>query len=128
MFSKGQNTVEASTFSSKFIAAKICVEYITALRFKLQMFGIPFHGPTSMLCDNESVVKNSSILASTLNKKHNSFAYHLVRWNVAAGVVKVAWIDGKYNHADTMTQRLPTERRLFLFGEWTHCTLLNVAN
>jgi len=34
-FSKRQNTVEASTFSSEFIATKICIEYIAALRFKL---------------------------------------------------------------------------------------------
>ena len=118
-FSKRQNTVEASTFSSEFIAAKICVEHITALRFKLRMFGIPFEGPTNLLCENESVVKNSSILSSTLNKKHSSITYHSVRWNVAAGVIRVAWIDGEYNLADAMTKRLSAERRLSLFGEWT---------
>ena len=39
-YSKKQNTVEASTFSSKFIAMKACVEEITALWFKLRMFGV----------------------------------------------------------------------------------------
>ena len=40
-YSKRQNTVEVSTFSSEFIAAKCCLEHITALRFKLRMFGVP---------------------------------------------------------------------------------------
>ena len=119
-FSKRQNTVEASTFSSEFIAAKVCVEHITALRFKLRMFGVHIDGPTNMLCDNESVVKNSSLLSSTLNKKHSSIAYHSVRWNVAAGVVRMAWIDGRFNLADAMTKRLSMERRQELFGEWTY--------
>jgi hypothetical protein len=119
-FSKRQNTVEASTFSSEFIAAKVCIEHITALRFKLRMFGVPLDGPTRVLCDNESVVKNSSLLSSTLNKKHSSIAYHSVRWNVAAGVVKFAWIDGRYNLADAMTKRLSMERRQELFGGWTY--------
>ena len=31
VYSKRQNTVEASTFSSEFIAMKACIEHITAL-------------------------------------------------------------------------------------------------
>ena len=78
-YSKRQNTVESSTFSSEFIALKTCMESIVALRYKLRMFGIPFEGPTQVLCDNKSVVDNSSKLESKLNKKHNAIAYHAVR-------------------------------------------------
>ena len=84
------------------------------------MFGIPIDGPAKMFCDNESVVKNSSVLSSTLNKKHSSIAYHSVRWAVAAGIVKIAWIDTKYNLADAMTKRLTVDSRDRLFGEWTY--------
>ena len=112
--------MEASTFSSEFIAAKACVEYITAFHFKLRMFGVPLDGPTKVLCDNESVVKNSSLLASTLNKKHSSIAYHYVRWNVAARVIVMAWIDTNYNFPDAMTKRLVVEKRMQLFGAWTY--------
>ena len=90
---KIQNTVEASTFSSEFIADRTCVEHITALRFKLCMFGIPAVDSTKILFDNASVVKNYFILSFTLNKKHISIVHHFVRWHVAAGVIKVAWID-----------------------------------
>ena len=68
--------------------------------FKLRMFGVPLGGSditktddaAYVYCDNETVVKNSTLVASTLNKKHSSIAYHFVRWNVAAGMISLAWI------------------------------------
>jgi hypothetical protein len=72
--SKRQNTVEASTFGSEFIAAKTAVEMVEGLR----MMGFPLLGPTSVFCDNQSVVTNASQPESTLSKKHNSIAYHRV--------------------------------------------------
>ena len=105
-YSMRQNTVETSTFSSVIIAMKACVEHITALRFILQIFGVPVEESTKVICNNESVLKNSSILASTLNKKHILFAYHSVNFNVSAGVMKVAWIYTNSNLADAMTKRL----------------------
>lgn len=119
-YSKKQNTVESSTFSSEFIAAKVCMEYIVALRYKLYMFGIPVDGPADMLCDNQSVVNNCTKLESTLNKKHCSIAYHAVRWAVAAGIIRVGKIDTGWNIADAMTKRLTVAKRDTLFGEWTY--------
>ena len=49
---KRQNTVEASTFSGDFIAAKSCVEHITSLRFKLRILGIPVVESTKIICHN----------------------------------------------------------------------------
>ncbi|CAJ1959256.1 unnamed protein product [Cylindrotheca closterium] len=119
--SKRQNTVEASTFGSEFIALKACIEAIAHLRFKLRMFGIPLEDePTHIFCDNESVVTNATKVESTLNKKHNSIAYHYTRWNVAAGVVDVSWTPGMLNLADVFTKRLTLERRGRLYGEWTY--------
>ena len=119
-YSKRQNTVESSTFSSEFIALKTCMESIVALRYKLRMFGIPFEGPTQVLCDNKSVVDNSSRIESKLNKKHNAIAYHAVRWSVAAATIIVGKIDGELNLSDAMTKRLTAQRREFLFGSWTY--------
>ena len=59
-FSKRQNTVETSTFGSEFIAMKQAVEMIEGLRYKIRMMGIEISGPTSLFCDNQSVVKNAS--------------------------------------------------------------------
>ncbi len=43
-YSKRQNTVEASTFGSEFIAAKIAVEMVEGLRYKLRMMGVQVDG------------------------------------------------------------------------------------
>ena len=70
-YSKRQQTVETSTFSAEFIALKVCLEAIEHLRFKLRCFGVPMEKgePTYVFCDNESVVKNTTNVESTLNKK-----------------------------------------------------------
>ena len=119
-YSKRQNTVESSTFSSEFIAMRTLVESIRGLRYKLKMFGVPIDGPSRVLCDNEKVVHNSSLLESTLNKKHSSIAYHATRWAVAAGIILVGWIPTGYNLADALSKTLPANTRDFLFGEWTY--------
>ena len=115
--------METSAFSAEFVALKECIEDIEALRFKLRMFGIPIseeHGATHIYCDNESMVKNSSYVESTLNKKHSEVAYHFTRWNVAAKVCTIAWIDTALNIADAFTKRTSAKVREFLFGEWTY--------
>ena len=102
---------------------KECIESIEALRYKLRMFGVPIsteHPETCIYCDNKGVVKNSTKVESTLHNKHSEVAYHFTRWNVAAGVVSVAWIETAYDLADAFTKRLSSGVRDFLFGEWTY--------
>ena len=102
------------------------LEDIEHLRFKLRMFGIPLYedeegnNATYIFCDNESLVKNSTNVESSLNKKHSSVAYHFARWNVAAGVCKIAWIPTGRNIADALTKRLPERKREELYGDWTY--------
>ena len=86
-YSKAQNTVETSTFGSEFTAMRIAVELLESLRYKLRMFGIPLEGAVNTFCDNSSVVTNASQPASTLEKKHNSIAYHRVWEAIAANVL-----------------------------------------
>jgi len=105
-YSKSQNTVESSTFGSEFVALRIAVEMIEALRYKLRMFGIPIDGPANVFCDNKSVVTNSTIPTSLLSKKHNSIAYHRVRESVAAGTIRIAKVHTKENLADLLTKPL----------------------
>ena len=118
--SKRQNTVESSSFSSEFIAMKSCVEHISALRYKLRMFGVSIDESAKILCDNQSVVTNSSKIGLTLSKKHCSIAYHAVRWAVAAAVISIGWIPTELNLADAMTKRLTVLKREKLFGNWTY--------
>lgn len=105
-YSKQQNTVETSTFGSEFVAARIAVELIESLRYKLRMFDIPIDGLTNVYCDNDSVCSNSTKPESTLKKKHNAIAYHRVREAVAAGTIRVAWEPTDTNIADMLTKCL----------------------
>ncbi len=109
-FSKHQNTVETSTFGSKFIAAQIAIELVEALRYKLRMFGIPIEGPTNCYIDNDSVVSSSTQPESTLKKRHLAIAYHRVREVVAAGIVRIAYEASSTNIADMLTKILPAEK------------------
>jgi len=103
-YSKRQNTVEASSFGLEYIALRICTEMVEALRYKLRCFGVPVEGPADVLCDNQSVVTNSSVPTSVLNKRHNAICYHRVHEAQAAGVIRVGWIEGKENVADLFTK------------------------
>ena len=67
---------------------------VEGLWYKLRMMGIPLAGPSSVFCDNELVVKNSTAPESTLKKRHNAIAYHRAREAQAAGIIRVAWESG----------------------------------
>ena len=87
------------------------------------MFGIPIsedQPATFILCDNESVVKNTSNVESSLNKNHSAIAYHFSRWNVAAGLCTIVWIPTGENIANAMTKRLAKAVRYYLFGNWIY--------
>ena len=114
--SKRQNTVESSTFGSELVAMRIAKELIVALRCKLRMFGIPIDGPANVCCDNQGVVKNTSLPESTLSKKHNAINCHTCREAVAAGIMRVAKEPTESNLADLFTKALSRSRRTELLA------------
>jgi len=105
-YSKRQSTVESSTHGAELIAARIGVELVEALRYKLRMFGIPVDEPTSLYCDNQSVVHNGTRPESTLKKKHNSIAFHKLREAVAADYIRLYKVPSDLNVADLLTKPL----------------------
>jgi len=105
-YSKSQSTIESSTFGSEFVAMRILVEMLEAMRYKLRMMGIPIDGPANVFCDNRSVVTNATVPTSTLKKKHNSIAYHRVREAVAAGILRTTKVHTSENLADLLTKPL----------------------
>ena len=110
-YSKRQNTVETSTFGSEIVALRIAIELIDSLRYKLRMFGVPLSGPARVFCDNESVVKTTTIPESRLKKKHCSIGYHRIRESVAAGAVLIYYETSETNLADLFTKPLSASRR-----------------
>ena len=90
---------------------KTAMDLIEALRYKLRMFGIPVEEATRVLCDNQAVVRNTTMPESTLKQKHNSIAYHRNRECVAAGMAIVGKVDTDSNIADLGTKVLPYPKR-----------------
>ena len=114
-YSKRQNSVETSTYSSEMVALRIVAEKIIDLRYKLRMFGIPIDGYANVFCDNEAVYKSTSVAELTLKKKHNSVAYHKIRECTAAGILVVHKEDMGSNLADSLTKSLsPDKRKYFI--------------
>ncbi len=123
-YSKRQNTVESSSFGSEFVALRIARDLVVILRYKLRSFGIPIEGPhddpdgpTLVHCDNNGVVKNTTMPESTLSKKHVSINYHAVQEAVAAGIILVSKEDSVTNIADAFTKVLPAPRRKSIFDD-----------
>lgn len=74
--------------------------------------------PANLLCDNQSVVLNTMRVESTLQRKHNAIAYHYVREQVAAGMIRVGKVASEANLADPLTKVLPLVQRRWLFDQW----------
>ena len=60
----------------------------------IAMLGVPVID-SYMFGDNQSVLTNSTVPHSQLNKRHNALAYHRVQEAIAAAVMKFFKIDGK---------------------------------
>ena len=82
------------------------MEMIEALHYKLCMFGVPIEGPANAMCDNLSLVTNSTLPTSTLKKKHNTICYHCVQEAVAAKIIQIAHIPMGQNLADILAKPL----------------------
>ena len=54
--------------------------------------------------DNQSVVTNSTLPQSQLNKRHQALAYHKVREAVASGMIGFYHIPGEKNPADILSK------------------------
>ena len=103
-YSKQQNTVEASTFGSEFIALEVGCEINNGLRYKLRMMDVPVEGSTNVYFDNEAVVNNSSLEESTLKKKHLLVCYHKTCECYAKGAVHIGYKSIETNLADVCTK------------------------
>ena len=81
-------------YGSEFNAARTTTEQIMDMRYTLRMLGVPVID-SYMFGDNQSVLTNSTVLHSPLNKRHNALAYHRVREAIVAAVMKFFKIDSK---------------------------------
>jgi hypothetical protein len=116
--SKRQKTVETSTYGSEMIAARIAIDLIIEMRYKLRMLGIKMEKQTMLLGDNMSVVLNTTIPSSALKKKHLACSYHRIREAIAGGFVIYGQIPSEDNLADIGTKPLGTLQFHRLIGPY----------
>ena len=93
------------------MAIRTVTERIRALRIKLRLFGILVEELTYLFGDNESVVKSTSKVEATLNKKHQVICWHAIREAAAAGWVQIGWEPTATNTADLFTKVMDTMTR-----------------
>ena len=107
-WSKKQMSVESSSFGAEFIVMKQYCEYLSRLRYKLQMMGIPVETPVYLYRDNQSVLANTMIPDSALKKKSQCIAYHFVCEGAARDEWHMANVSMRDNKADLLTKLLPS--------------------
>ena len=109
-----QANFEASTFGAELCAMKVGVEMVEAIRYKLQMFGVPMYGYANVFCDNETVYNNTTTPESVLKKKHDSIAYHRCMEEVDDNTIRVSNQGTVNNLSNLFTKIITSERRRFL--------------
>ena len=104
--SKRQTSVETSTFSAEFNAARTGAETIIGLRFFLRSIGVPVIKPSRMLGDNEGCVTNATAFKSSLQKKHVAISFLRTREAIASGALTFEHVATNDNIADVFTKPL----------------------
>jgi hypothetical protein len=84
--------------------------------------GIPVVGPSYIQGENQSVLANTTIPDSTLKKKSQSIAYHLVREGASRDEWRTAYVNTAHdNDADLLTKQLPFgKKRIDFVRNLTH--------
>jgi len=90
--SKRQKTVEMSTYGSELITARLGVEELLALRYKLRVMGVMIESVSVMLGDNKATVLNTTLPSSNLKKKHLACSYHMIRKAIAGKIISYGHI------------------------------------
>ena len=80
------------------------------------MTGIPCDGPAYILGDNQSVLCNTTIPSSTIKKKCQAKAYHLIREGVTRDEWRISYIKSDDNDSDLLVKKMPSgeKRRRFM--------------
>ena len=71
------------------------------------MIGIMIEGSEFAHGDNQSVLCNTRVIESTIKKKSQGIAFHLVREGVARDGWRTTCVDTNENETDLLTKPLP---------------------
>ena len=96
--------METAGYGSEFVVSKTATEQIIDLRHTLRYLGVPIKPKSYLFGDNRSVVTSSTLPHSTLGKRHNILAYHLVREAIASTILGYHWIQTESYLCDMLSK------------------------
>ncbi|GJR88367.1 retrovirus-related pol polyprotein from transposon TNT 1-94 [Tanacetum coccineum] len=114
--SKRQKSVAISSTEAEYIAMSGCCAQILWMRSQLTDYGLGFN-KISMYCDNKSAIALCCNNVQHSRSKHIDIRFHFIKEHVENGVIKLYFVNMKYQLADIFTKALGRERIEFLINK-----------
>nr|GEY31579.1 hypothetical protein [Tanacetum cinerariifolium] len=111
--SKKQKYIGISSTKAEYIALSRCCAQILWMRSQLKDYGFQFNN-IPLYCDNKSEIALCCNSVQHLRAKHIDVRYYFMKEQVENGIVKLYFVQTKYQLADIFTKPLPRERFNFL--------------
>jgi len=104
--SRKQSLVGQSTTEVEYIAAAETAKSIIWLRELLGEMRHPLDGPTRLMVDNQSAITVAARTSAHGRTKHIRLRYHFLQDEVAAGTLRLEYVNTKAQVADILTKAL----------------------
>jgi hypothetical protein len=114
--SKPQKSFETSSYGSELVASWVATKLILEIRYMLRSLGVVLDGPALMLGDNMSIVFDTTVPSIVLKTKHNATAYHRVREDIAAKIMRFPYIKSEENISYVLKKALSDEKFDYLMN------------
>ena len=107
--SKNQNSNAISTTEAEYIAMSGCCAQILWMRSQLSDYGFELN-QIPMFCDNQSAIALCCNNVQHSRSKHIDIRHHFIKEQVERKIIKLYFVETKYQLADIFTKALPRER------------------
>nr|GEX81707.1 copia protein [Tanacetum cinerariifolium] len=114
--SKRKKSVVIFSTEVEYITLFSCCAQILWMRSQLTNYGLGFN-KIPMYCDNKSAIALCCNNIQHFKSKHIDIRYHLIKEHVENGVIKLYFVNTKYQLADNVNKALGRERIEFLINK-----------
>ncbi|GJS87484.1 retrovirus-related pol polyprotein from transposon TNT 1-94 [Tanacetum coccineum] len=114
--SKKQKSTAILSIEAEYITLSGCFSQILWMRSQLTDYGFQFN-KIPLYCDNKSVIALCCNNVQDSRAKQIDIRYHFIKEQVENGIVKLYFVQTKYQLADIFTKPLPRERFNFLIDK-----------
>nr|GEU47907.1 retrovirus-related Pol polyprotein from transposon TNT 1-94 [Tanacetum cinerariifolium] len=114
--SKRQKSVVISSTEAEYIALSGCCAQILWMSLQLTDYDLGFN-KIPMYCENKSAIALCCNNVQHYRSKHIKIRYHFIKEHLENGVIKLYFVNTKYQLADIFTKALGKERIEFLINK-----------